>query len=107
MSAPNPMRGEAALGEKKLVVDFNGFCSLEAVMAKKVPEILAVMDAGLGFSDLRHCVRVFCVDSISTEEAGDLIGAVGYEAALNAVSTAVSGFFAPQKDKPARPLKAA
>lgn len=108
MSAANPARGEAELGEHKLIVDFNSLCSLEAAMGKKVPEILSLMDSGMGFSDLRTCVRVFLDGDISLEEAGLLIGEVGYADALTAISTAVGGFFAPQKkDKPNHPLKAA
>lgn len=108
MTAPNPMRGEAEFGEHRLVVDFNGFCALEAAMNKKVPEILALMDAGLGFTDLRTCVRVFLDAEMTDEEAGELLGSVGYAEALKAVSAACSGFFAPaKKEKADRPLKAA
>lgn len=104
----NPVRGEAKLGGHMLSVDFNRFCSLEAEMGKKVPEILALMDKGLGFSDLRACVRVFIDADMSEEEAGNVINDAGYAEALLALSAAVNGFFAPKvEDKAVRPSKAA
>ena len=106
MSAPNPARGEAALGERKLVVDFNGFCTLEAALGAKVPDILKMMDAGLSFTQLRTFVRVFLHAEISDEDAGVLIEEIGLTETLLAVTTAVAGFFKP-KETEARPRKAA
>lgn len=104
----NPVRGEADLGGQKIVVNFNNFCSLEAAMGKTVPEILGLMDKGMGFSDLRTCVAVFSENGLSDVEAGNLIEEVTYAEALKALSVAVGGFFSPKKkDKADRPLKAA
>lgn len=107
MSAPNPMRGEAALGEHKLVIDFNSLCSLEAALGMNVPQIVLMMDRGLGFTEIRACVRVFADSDMTLEEAGNLCGDVGHEAAVDAITTAMQGFFAPKKDTKANPLKAA
>lgn len=103
----NPMRGEAALGEQIIVVDFNGFCSLEGELGKKVPEILSMMEAGLGFADLRMFISHFLAEPMSEHEVGELIGTVGFPEALAALSKAVNGFFADRKESAARPRKAA
>lgn len=103
---PNPMRGEAPLGEHKLVVDFNGWCSLEAATGKKVPELLNEMKAGLGFADLRTWVRIFLSEPMSAEDVGNLIGA-HYEETIKSMSVAIEGFFSPKKEEEARPRKAA
>lgn len=106
--AANPVRGEADFGEHKLVVDFNGLCSLEAAMGKTVPEIIGMMDKGLGFSDLRTIVRVFIDADMGEEEVGNVINDIGYADALLALSTATNGFFARQAEgKKDRPMKAA
>lgn len=79
---PNPLRGEAALGEHKLVVDFNRFCALEAAMKPlKVPDLIARFKVGVdfGFSELRTYVRVFLDKPMTDEEVGDLISAIGQE----------------------------
>jgi hypothetical protein len=102
----NPMRGEAEFAGHKLVVDFNGWCTLEGVTSKKVPELLKELQKGLGFLDIRTWVRIFLVDDLSAEETGDLIGG-DYEGALVALGTAVEGFFTSAKAGKENPRKAA
>lgn len=108
MTAANPMRGEAQLGDKLLRVDFNGWCSLEGEVGAKVPDLLKDLQAGLGFRELRTWVRVFLVDQMPEDEVGDLIGSEGIEAAITALRKAIEGFFPPaKKAKTENPLRAA
>lgn len=74
----NPMRGEAALGEYKLVVDFNRICTLEAVTKMKMPQpVIAFKMGDFGFSELRTYVRVFLDKPMNDEEVGNLIAGLG------------------------------
>lgn len=120
MATPNPQRGEAALGDQKLSVTFNGFCSLQEATGKDMPALLrdfeGEMDgtgmaiAGLVLDPLalRTWIRCFLVGEFTDEEAGELIGEQGIEEAFSALNTAVQGFFAPmKKEKEANPRKAA
>jgi hypothetical protein len=108
MAGANSMRGEALLREHTLRVNFNSWCVLEDETGCKVPELLKIMQTGLGFSEVRTWVRVFIDKPMTDTEAGDLIGEVGYEATLKALGKAVEGFFAsPKKEKAENPQKAA
>lgn len=107
MTAANPMRGEAPLGEHKLVVDFNGFCSLEGETELKFNELIERLANGLSFSEMRTWVRVFIDADLDNEQAGELIGQLGVEASLRAIDVAVDRFFAkPKKGKAPNPPKA-
>lgn len=125
----NRMRGEAALGEHKLVVDFNSFCSLEAATSLKVPDLVVMFKTGVGFgfNELRQFVQVFLDEPLSQEEVGELIGDLGMikvpvpasqrnkgdPATTNmwlaayALGEAMDGFLAMPKDPPENPLRAA
>lgn len=125
----NPMRGEAALGEHKLIVNFNRFCALEAVTEKKVPELVVMMKTGIdfGFSELRQFIRHFIDKPMTDEEAGDLIERLGMIEvpipaeqqrrgepktafvwlASDALGKAIDGFLAPPQAQKENPLKAA
>lgn len=130
----NPMRGEADLGEHRLVVNFNGWCSLEAAMGMKVPDLIAMMNTGIGFGfkELRTFVRVFLDKQMTDAEVGELIGALGMVdvpeldakgapkldgrgkakvrqtwVAAEALGKAVDRFFSPAKENGANPPKAA
>jgi hypothetical protein len=107
MAGVNPMLAETDLGGHLLRMDFNAWCVLEGMMGKKVPEILNMMDAGLGFGDIRSCIRAFHVEPITETEAGNLIGSVGFEAATVALSKLCDGFFGDPGEEPeADPPKA-
>lgn len=107
MAGANSMRGEAPLGEHTLRVNFNSFCVLEIETGQKVPDLLKVMQTGLGFSDVRTWVRVFADHPMTDVEAGELIGEMGFEVTLKALGKAVDGFFSPpKKEKAANPQKA-
>lgn len=104
----NPMRGEAAIGDHKLVIDFNAMCSLEMVTGLKVQQLLGRLETGLGFIEMRTWVRTFIDKPMTDEEAGNFIGALTPEPVLEAIAAAVEGFFAPAKEaKAENPLKAA
>lgn len=123
----NPMRGEAALGEHKLVVDFNGFCSLEAVTGLKVPDLVVMFKTGVGFGfgELRQFIQVFLDQRLSEKEVGDLIGELGMIEvpvpdrkkgdpetaqmwlAAHALGQAMDGFLSPVKERQENPRKAA
>lgn len=124
----NPMRGEAALGEYKLVVDFNRICTLEAVTKMKMPQpVIAFKMGDFGFSELRTYVRVFLDKPMSDEEAGNLIATLGQQevpipkelrrrgdpaaqlvwVASVALNEAFDGFMAPRTEKSENPPLAA
>lgn len=114
----NPMRGEAQLGQHKLVVDFNRLCALEAALDRTVPELVVMMRSGVGFGfrEMRTYVRAFLEKPMSDEEVGDLISQAGMVEqpvpegrrrggkkteptwrAVVALAEALEGFFATQK----------
>lgn len=119
----NPMRGEAQLGDQKLVVDFNRLCALEAATERTVPELVVMLRTGIGFGfrEMRTMVRVFASESLNDDQAGDLISSSGMVehavpgkkkteptwAAAVAISEAFEGFFAKQKAANENPRKAA
>lgn len=110
MPRANPMRGEAELGEHKLVVNFNGWCIAEAATGRKMNELLreSASDDGLGMGTLRAMVRAFLEKDMTYEETGDLIDSIGLEETLLALSKAMGGFFSDAaEDKKENPLKAA
>lgn len=111
MPAANPVRGEAQIGSIKIVVDFNAWCALEAKLGMFVPEILGLMDKGLGFSQLRTILTVFAVGDVTEEDVGEQIGEIGYPEALRLLGEANNGFFRPEmgagKDSDENPRKAA
>lgn len=125
----NPMRGEVALGEHKLVVDFNSFCSLESATGMKVPDLVVMFKTGIGFgfSELRQFIQIFLDKPLSEKEIGDLIGELGMMevpvpadqrkkgdpetaqiwVAAHALGQAVDGFLSPPREAKENPLKAA
>lgn len=129
MSSVNPMRGEAAFGDHKLIVNFNRFCALEAAMGMKVPALIMMMKTGLdfGFSELRTFTKVFLDKDMTDSEVGELIESVGMIevpvpkevrrkndpetqqvwAASHALGQAIDMFLSPVTEKKANPLRAA
>jgi hypothetical protein len=108
MPLANPMRGEAMLGECKLVVNYNGLCVLEGMLGLAVPDVLELVKNGLSFSNLRTFVQALSEDDLTEISAGELIDSVGYNEALAVLCKAFEGYFAPpKKEKAANPLKAA
>jgi hypothetical protein len=128
----NPLHGEAALGEHKLVVNFNTFCSLEAAFKAdrlKVPDLIVMLKSGVGFgfTELRTYVRVFLDKPMTDAEVGELITAQGMVdvkvppelrkagspetekvwAAAVALEEAVDRFLAPKKERKENPPLAA
>lgn len=106
----NSMRGEAALGERKLVFDFNAMCELELATGRQTPDLLAMMERGLGFADLRHFLWAGLLrqhPGITVEQAGDIAGE-DMPAALAAVGESIGACFASLKKEPRKnPRKAA
>lgn len=107
---PNPLKGEAQLGEFTLAFNFGAFCELEEKTGKKVPELLQAMADGLGFRELRDFVWAGLQThhkGVSEETAVQLLDEHGYEAAGIAIGKAVTGFFGKLKAKGQNPPKAA
>lgn len=102
----NPMRGEAELGDYKLVVNFNGFCTLEGETGLKVPQLISRLETGLGFADLRTWIWVFIDADMTREQVGDLIGELTPDPVLKALAKAIDGFFSVKKAKAPNPPKA-
>lgn len=107
MTAANPMRGEVALGDRKLIVTFNTVCALEEVTGRKVLDLVDEMAFGLGLSDLRQWVQVFVNEPMTLEQVGDWLGEIGIEPTSAAIVKAFEQFFpAQKKGKAANPPKA-
>jgi hypothetical protein len=107
----NPMRGEAPLGDKTLVFNFNSLCALERETGLKLHMLLVMIEADCGFADLRDFVWAGLQDrqpGTTVEEAGDAIGAVGFKEAADAVRECLRACFPPEKkEKGKNPPKAA
>lgn len=105
--ASNPMRGEAPLGENKLVLTFNTACALEQETGRNILDLAAQMEFGFGLADLRQWVRILLDKPMTLEETGDWLGEVGIEAATLALGEVFKQFFpAPKKGKDKNPPKA-
>lgn len=107
---PNPVKGEASLGEFALAFTFGAFCALEEKTGKKVPELLDAMANGLGFSELRDFVWAGLQThhaGVSDETVLMLLDEQGYEASGAAVGKAITAAFGKAKAKPGNPRKAA
>lgn len=110
---PNPLRGEAALGDYTLVFDFNAMCLLEDATGQKTPQLLAQMQMEIGFRELRAFVWAGLQrkhEGLSIAEAGEIIGSFGVkgvEVALSAVNAGITAAFVQPKAKAANPPKAA
>lgn len=107
MSGANPMRGEVAIGDHKLVVDFNSICALEEATGRKAMELAADMQFGLGFSDIRLWFKVLLDKDMTLNEVGDLLSEVGPTTALEALARGFELCFPVSKEKKKNPRKAA
>lgn len=105
----NPLKGEAALGEITLAYNFGAFCALEDKTGKKVPELMQMLQEGIGFSELRDFLwaGLLKYHPQSQEEVVALLDDLGFEAAAVAVGKGVASFFGEQKAKDKNPRKAA
>lgn len=98
----NQNKGEAELGAYCLVFDYNAICTLEVRTGLKLHALLMMMKTDLGFCDLRNFVWAGLRakhEEITTEKAGEIIGEFGYQGSAEAVSKALDGFFAPQREE--------
>lgn len=102
----NPMRGEVALGDHKLIVTFNKVCALEDATGRKLLDLVADLQFGLGFGDIRLWVKVLLDKEMSLEQVGDLLGEIGFEAAVEAIGKAFEMFFPAPEGKAKNPRKA-
>lgn len=106
----NPLKGEARLGDCTLAFNFGAFCELEEKTGKKMPVLLAMLQDGLGFGELRDFVwaglRANHPD-MGDEAVIELIDETGFETAALAVGKAVTAFFGAQKEKVKNPPVAA
>jgi hypothetical protein len=106
----NPMKGEAHLGDYTLTFNFGAFCALEEKTGNKMPVLLAMLQDGLGFTELRDFAWAGLQakhPGLSNEEVSSLIDDTGFEAAALAIGKAVTAFFGSQKEKAKNPPKAA
>lgn len=106
MPGANPMRGEAQLGDRKLVLTFNTACALEQETGRTILELAGQMEFGFGFSDLRQWIKVLVNEPMTLEEVGDWLGEIGVEPASQAIGTAFRQFFPAPKAKKENPPKA-
>lgn len=95
--AANPMRGEAQLGDRKLVLTFNTACALEHETGRTILDLAGQMEYGFGLADLRQWIRVLVDKDMTLEEVGDWLGEVGIEPATEALGAVFSQFFPPPK----------
>jgi hypothetical protein len=106
----NPMKGEARLGDLTLSYTFGTFCELEERTGKKVPELLAMLEEGIGFSDLRVFIwaGLLKYHPQSEEDVTALLDDIGFNPAVIALRNGVNSFFGePEKEKGKNPRKAA
>lgn len=107
----NRTRGEAQLGDLTLVFDVNAMCLLEEQTGKKTGELLALMQEGVGISELRSFIwaGLQAKHPGTLQDAGDAIGEVGFESALASLEQAITAAFVSDepKAKAANPRKAA
>lgn len=106
----NPIKGEAALGDLTLAYTFGAFCALEEKTGRKVPELLQMLEKGIGFCDLRDFVWAGLLKHHpqSQDEVDALLDGIGFDTAAQAVGKGVTSFFgAPKKEKDSNPRKAA
>lgn len=113
----NALRGEGEIGGKAFAVNFNKLCELEQKTGYRVPDLLQLAGAGLGFDELRTWIGVLLIEPMEQAAVGDLIESAladaegdtfdkRFQAVAGRVSAAFEGFFAPKKDAPANPRKA-
>lgn len=105
----NPLRGEADLGDKKLLVNFNALCTAEAALGMKVPALVAAIQTeGLGFDDVRRLLKCLLVGGgrMTLDQVGEFIDVVGMDAVGEAIGTAMNGFFPAAEGKEPDPPKA-
>lgn len=106
----NPIKGEARLGEHTLAFNFGAFCELEEKTGKKMPELLAAVNNGLGFSELRDFVWAGLQTNhkgTTDEEVTEILNEHGFQSGAEAVAKAVTAFFGSQRAKAKNPPKAA
>lgn len=105
----NPMKGEAALGELTLSYTFGTFCALEEKTGRKTPELLQMLDDGIGFSDLRDLVwaGLLKYHPQSEDSVIALLDDVGFEVGALAVGKGIRSFFGKAEAKDKNPRKAA
>lgn len=106
----NPMKGESQLGDHTLVFNFGAFCALEEKAGKKMPALLAMLQEGLGFTDLRDFVWAGTRarhPELTDDGITALLDETGFEVAALAVGKGVSSFFGSQREKAKNPPKAA
>lgn len=105
----NPLRGEADLGDKQIVVNFNNLCKAEAALGLKVPALVAAIQTeGLGFDDVRRLLKALLVGGagMTLDQVGDFIDVVGMEAVGEAIGKAFIAFFPKAEEETENPLKA-
>lgn len=105
----NPLRGEADLGDKKIVVNFNNLCKAEASLGLKVPAILtAIQTEGLGFEDIRRLLKALLIGGagMTLDQVGEFIDGVGMDAVGEAIGKALTGFFPMAEENETDPPKA-
>lgn len=106
----NPMKGEAQLGDYTITFNFGAFCALEEKTGMKMPVLLAILQEGLGFSELRDFAWAGLKANhpgMTDETVEKLVDEVGFEVAALAIGKAATAFFGSQKEKVKNPPKAA
>lgn len=104
------MKGEAQLGEYTLAFNFGAFCALEEKTGKKMPVLLALLQEGLGFGELRDFLWAGLQANhpgMTDEAVMKMVDEVGFEAAAAGIGKAATAFFGSQKEKVKNPPKAA
>lgn len=108
MPRPDPLKGEAALGDKLLRMNFRAWRAFEHSSGKKLTLLMAEFGAGLGCDDLVEWVQAFLVDEADTEQVVDLIDKAGHPAAMKVLSELVAAYFGDLVEEvPENPLRAA
>jgi len=109
MAANDGVTFEALGKVRTLRFSVNAFCDLEDKTGIGMGEIIETLKASPKMTFLRDCFWAGlrgADPAITSEEAGDVIDALGFEDAANKLGVAVNAAFpAPKKGTPARPRR--
>lgn len=87
------MRGEASLGEFTLAYDFNALCKAEEELGPMGKAMARIEEGSLSTVRALVWAGLQKHHSMTLEEAGEAVAAVGFDKASEAIGKAMSGAF--------------
>lgn len=104
----NPLKGEAQLGDLTLCFQFGTFIELEQKTGKKMPQLMMILQEGLGFEELRDFTWAGLREHhpMTDEQVVEVLNEIPFQTAAAAIAKAVTGYSDQQKAKAKNPPKA-